>query len=71
MLTWMRSVAISERGLICLLRSGTLFGVGDQGRKAGIAVQRIEQGVRFDLQIHPRLQSVVDGLAQKRKSLFG
>jgi hypothetical protein len=54
-----------------LVRSGTLSGVGGQGRKAGIAVQRIEQGGRFNLQMHPRLQPVVDSLAQQRKSLFG
>lgn len=34
--------------------------MGDQGREAGIAMDRVEVGLLFNIQVDPRLQTVVN-----------
>lgn len=56
--------------LVRFLYSGELFGMSNQSDKARITVKRIEIRLLFDFQINPRLQSMVDRLAQQRECLL-
>src|SRR6266700_8327748 len=53
--------------LLCCCR--TLFGVGDKGVEARVAVKRFEIGVFFYAQIAHWGESVIDRLVQKRQCL--
>src|ERR1700721_1911122 len=59
-----------EHKLLCLLHTSTLLGMGDQGREARIAVERIEQRIFLNSQIQQRRQPVVNSLTYKRKRLL-
>jgi hypothetical protein len=50
------------------LPSGAFFGLGDDGREAGIATKRAEVGLFFNIQVDLRLQTVVNPLTQCAKA---
>jgi hypothetical protein len=44
---------------------------GRPGPEAGIAIERVEVGLLFNIRVDPRLQTVVNGLTPSRKRVLG